>query len=170
MAAALRWPAATGWFEGVWALAIVPVALSSALAGAARLLGEKESAANLWRQIALPMAVVIAAGHMSKGLAKFVPWAPFLPGAFDDAVGLDTANLISAKALQPPAVAWPSSRRRAVPGVGPGETSVRAARKWIGAPHGGRTLARVCSDRRARLDVLPRFSSVGWLSDRSHLA
>ena len=103
LASTLRWPGATGWFEGVWALAVVPVALWSALAGATRLLGEKESIVNLWRRMALPMAVVIAAGHMSKGLAKFVSWAQFLPGALNDSIGLDTVQAISANTLPSPA-------------------------------------------------------------------
>jgi len=66
-------------------------------------LGRAESVANLWRRMALPMAVVIAAGHMSKGLAKFVSWAPFLPGSLHDSIGLGTAQAISAKTLASPA-------------------------------------------------------------------
>jgi hypothetical protein len=115
IAATLGWPAATGWLEGVWALAVVPMALWSALAGATRLLGEKESMANLWRRMALPMAVVIAAGHMSKGLAKFVSWAQFLPGALNDSIGLDTVQAISANTLPPPV---PFLGLPAVAGVG----------------------------------------------------
>jgi hypothetical protein len=103
IATKLGWPAAAGWLQGAWALAIVPVALWSALASATRLLGEKQSIANLWRRMALPMAVVISAGHMSKGLAKFASWARFLPGALHDSIGLDTVKAISAKTLPSPA-------------------------------------------------------------------
>jgi len=53
--------------------------------------------------MALPMAVVIAVGHMGKGLAKVVSWAQFLPGALSDSIGLDTVNAISAKTLPSPA-------------------------------------------------------------------
>lgn len=102
-ASACGWPAAAGWLKGAWALVIVPVVLWAALAGATRLIGEKENIANVWRRMALPMAVVIAAGHMSKGLAKFVSWSQFLPGALSDPTGLGTVKAISAKTLPSPA-------------------------------------------------------------------
>ena len=94
---------AVGWFEGFWALAVVPIVIWSALVGATRLLGAKETIANLWRRMALPMAVVVSTGHMSKGLAKFVSWAQFVPGALHDSLGLDTVKAISGKTLPSPA-------------------------------------------------------------------
>jgi polyferredoxin len=104
-AATLGWPAAGGWLNGLWALGVVPLAAWSALAGVMRLFGEKERLTDLWRRLALPMAVVISVGHMSKGLPKFVSWLPFLPGALRDPVGAATAHAITAKTLATPAAA-----------------------------------------------------------------
>lgn len=102
-ATALGWPAAAGWFEGAWALAVVPLVLWSLLAGAVRLFGEKERIFAIWRRMALPMAVVISVGHMSKRLAKFVSWSSFLPSTLSDPVGLETVKAIAAKTLPAPA-------------------------------------------------------------------
>jgi polyferredoxin len=102
-ATALGWPAAAGWFEGAWALAVVPLVLWSVLAGAVRLFGEKEHISTIWRRMALPMAVVISAGHMSKGLVKFVSWSPFLSSSLRDPTGLETVKAIAAKTLATPA-------------------------------------------------------------------
>jgi hypothetical protein len=40
---------------------------------------------------------------MSKGLAKFVSWAPFLPQALRDPHGLDAARAVAAKTVAAPA-------------------------------------------------------------------
>jgi hypothetical protein len=73
------------------------------LAAIVKLLGERRTLGEIFRMMALPMAVLISIGHMSKGLAKFVTWAPFLPGAFRDPDGAATAQAITAKTLAPPA-------------------------------------------------------------------
>lgn len=83
-----------GWFEGVWALFVVPLGLWAALAVIVRLHGETGHIGNIWRRIALPMAVVIAAGHMSKGVAKLVTWAPFLPRAIREPGGVESTRAI----------------------------------------------------------------------------
>ena len=59
---------------------------------------------QLWRRLALPLAVVVAAGHMSKGLAKLVSWSPFLPQALHDPGGAETVVALSARTLPTPAV------------------------------------------------------------------
>jgi polyferredoxin len=102
-AAKVGWPGGTGWFEGVWILGMVPLALWSAIAAVWRLLGNPERVTEIWRRMTLPLAVVIAAGHMSKGLAKFVSWAPFLPQALRDPHGLDAARAVAAKTVAAPA-------------------------------------------------------------------
>jgi polyferredoxin len=104
-AAALGWPAARGWVEGVWILAVVPLLMWLLLAGVARLFGSRERILVIWRRMALPMAVVVSVGHMSKGLAKFVSWSPFLPGALRDPAGLETVKAITAKSVTGPG-AW----------------------------------------------------------------
>lgn len=100
----LGWPAAAGWCEGAWALGVVPFLWWALLAGADRLLGGREGRiADLWRRMALPMAVVVSAGHLSKGLAKLVSWAPFLPLALREPKGLGTMKALAAKTMPAPA-------------------------------------------------------------------
>lgn len=53
------------------------------------------------------MAVVVAAGHMAKGLEKFQSWAGFLPHAWAEPGGVETALAMNAKTLAQPA-AWMS--------------------------------------------------------------
>jgi hypothetical protein len=101
-ASALGAPSTRGWFNGIFVLGIVPLVLWSLLAGTLRLFGDTQSISALWRRMALPMAVVISVGHMSKGLAKFVSWSPFLPNALREPFGLDTAQAISAKSMTAP--------------------------------------------------------------------
>ncbi len=74
-----------------------------ALAFVLRLAGDKAPWSHLWRKLALPVAVVVSAGHMSKGLAKLVSWLPFLPGALRDPSGTETARAISQKTMPAPA-------------------------------------------------------------------
>ena len=102
-AARLGWPAARGWFEGVWALGVVPLTVWSVLAGTAQLFGHREGLGDFWRRMALPMAVVVSAGHMSKGLAKLVSWAPFLAGAMKDPTGVATAQAVADQTMTAPA-------------------------------------------------------------------
>jgi hypothetical protein len=55
------------------------------------------------RRLALPLAVVIAAGHMAKGLAKFVSWAGFLPVAWKQPDGVSTSLAMAVKTMKQPA-------------------------------------------------------------------
>ncbi len=113
VAAQSGWAGAGGWIEGIWTLGVVPVVLWLVLAAVLRLAGGKAPWPQLWQRLALPVAVVVAAGHMSKGLAKLVSWLPFLPGAVRDPGGVETARAIAGKTLTSPApllslgaVAW----------------------------------------------------------------
>jgi polyferredoxin len=109
LAAKLGIGAHAGWIEGAWSLAVVPLVLWSLLAGVATALGTRESFGALWRQMALPMAVVISAGHMSKGLAKFVSWAAFLPEALRRTDAAETARAIASKSMATPTPLLPMS-------------------------------------------------------------
>ncbi|NLX96177.1 MAG: hypothetical protein GXY83_08370 [Rhodopirellula sp.] len=55
------------------------------------------------------MVVIIAAGHMCKGLAKFVSWVGFLPLSVQDPKGVDTALGLTAKTIPQPASLLPMS-------------------------------------------------------------
>jgi polyferredoxin len=97
----------SGWVEGVWTLLAVP-ALVWLLLGA--LVVTARGATGLgdaWRRLALPLAVVIAAGHMCKGLAKVISWIGFLPLAARDPVGAETVRGLAAKTMPPPAALLP---------------------------------------------------------------
>jgi len=106
--------AAAGFLKGAWALLVVPGFVWLALASLLRLLGERRSIGETFRVMALPMAVVVAAGHLSKGLAKFVSWLPFLPDALRDPAGGATAQAITAKTLATPAALLASTTVSAI--------------------------------------------------------
>ncbi len=104
-AEALHAGPAAGWIQGVWTVGVVPLILWLALGAAARLLGGAASLGEAWRRLALPAAVIVAAGHMAKGLEKFTSWAGFLPHAWAEPGGARTALRMAAKAMPQPA-AW----------------------------------------------------------------
>jgi hypothetical protein len=101
-AAAALGPSSAGWLEGIWALAVVPLVSWTLLALLARWAGPPRSLTLTWRRTALPLTVVVAAGHASKGLAKLVSWAPFLPGAWAEPSGLASAAAIVARTRPQP--------------------------------------------------------------------
>ncbi len=103
--AALGWPAAGGWIDGLWALAVVPAVLWSGLVALARGTGATGSSGEILRRLAWPMAVLVSAGHLAKGLAKFVSWGPFWSRAVADPHGADSARALAAK-LAPMPASW----------------------------------------------------------------
>jgi hypothetical protein len=94
---------ATGFLKWLWALVIIPAGLWVGMAAGMKMAGEPGRIGLLLRRMAPPMALIVAAGHMSKGVAKFVSWGPFLPGALEDTTGIATAQAITAQALATPA-------------------------------------------------------------------
>jgi hypothetical protein len=89
----------------LWTVAVVPLLLWLALGLVTRAAGGAASLGEAWRRLALPMAIVVAAGHMAKGLEKFTSWIGFLPGALREPTGVNTALQMNAKAMTQPA-AW----------------------------------------------------------------
>jgi polyferredoxin len=63
-----------GWIKGIWMLFAVPIVLWLVLGGLVVVLRGTRNLSEAWRRLALPLAVVIAAGHMAKGLAKLASW------------------------------------------------------------------------------------------------
>jgi len=94
-----------GWIEGIWMIFVYP-ALLWLLFGAIN--GDISIIRN-WRFLALPLVVIVSAGHMAKGLAKLVSWAGFLPGAVRDTSGVDTIIGISSKDIPIPSSVMPLS-------------------------------------------------------------
>ena len=109
VSAALNAGAAAGWIQGVWTIVVVPLLLWLGLGGVTWVVGGAKSLSEAWRRLALPMAVVVAAGHMAKSLEKFTSWAGFLPYAWAEPSGVQTSLQMNAKALAQPA-AWLSPR------------------------------------------------------------
>ncbi len=98
---------AAGWLEGLWTLVLVPVVMWTILGVLAQRVGNSGGLPETWRRLALPAAVVISAGHMAKGFAKFTGWAGFLPGALSSPDGVATARDIAANSLAAPAALLP---------------------------------------------------------------
>jgi hypothetical protein len=107
VAGALGAGAAAGWIRGLWTIVVVPALLWLAVGALARAVGVGRGLADAWRRLALPMAVVVAAGHMAKGLEKVQSWAGFLPHAWAEPGGVQTALAMNAKTMAQPA-AWMS--------------------------------------------------------------
>ena len=103
VAPALGLAPGNGWLQGTWTLLVVPALLWLALGMVARTTGGEDSLPDAWRRLALPIAVVVAAGHVAKGLAKATSWGGFLPGALRDPAGTNTAHAISAGSRPQPA-------------------------------------------------------------------
>lgn len=94
---------AAGWIKGIWMICVYPVALWSVLGIVSLLAGRSTSVTNSWRLLALPLAVIVSAGHMAKGLAKFTSWIGFLPYAVNDPSGIRTVTEITSKTISSPA-------------------------------------------------------------------
>ena len=98
-----------GWIEGIWTMFVVPSVVWSVLGGLVIVFRGTANLGEAWRRLALPLAVMIAAGHLCKGLAKFVSWIGFLPLALQDPRGTNSALALSAKTNPQPASLLPMS-------------------------------------------------------------
>lgn len=96
---------ASGWVQGLWTIVVWPLVIWSLLGGLTLLGGGAKTLGEAWRRLALPMAVVVAAGHMAKALEKFTSWIGFLPYAWAEPMGVHTALKMNAKQMSQP-VAW----------------------------------------------------------------
>jgi polyferredoxin len=95
-------PPLTGYLNGMWAMLLFPLIVWSLMSALLLLLGERLSITEVWRRAALPVAVVVAAAHMTKALIKFASWAGFVPLALYDPSGAVTATSITKKLYAPP--------------------------------------------------------------------
>ncbi len=90
-----------GWIKGLWAVVVFPLLLWTVLAIPLLLYGGAKHLGEAWRRLALPLAVVLAAGHMAKGLAKSAQWAGYSLLAWQDPTGITTAQAIVAGGIKP---------------------------------------------------------------------
>jgi len=93
-----------GWMKGIWTLFVFPAMLWLVLGVMILVSGAATTLAEAWRRLALPLVVVVAAGHMAKGVAKFTSWGGYLPGALRDPLGADTAARLSDGSMPLPVV------------------------------------------------------------------
>jgi len=96
-----------GWVKGVWRILVFPAALWLVLGLLMRLFGGARSLAGSWRRLALPIAVIVAAGHMAKALAKITTWGSHLPYALRDPIGGSGAAAIASGAADKPSAMLP---------------------------------------------------------------
>ncbi len=92
-----------GWIKGLWMLFVVPSVLWLILGGFVVVLRGAQNLGEAWRRLAFPLVVVIAAGHMAKGLAKLASWGGYLPMALKEPSGTETALAITAGTMDKPA-------------------------------------------------------------------
>jgi len=88
-------PELGGWIKGIWTLMVFPLLLWTVLGSITLLMKGASSLTQAWQQLVLPMVVVIAAGHMAKGIAKFTSWAGFLPDAMREPSGIETIQALT---------------------------------------------------------------------------
>jgi hypothetical protein len=71
-----------GWIKGVWMLVIFPFTVWLLLGATVLATRGAATMGEAWRRLALPLVVVLAAGHMAKGLAKVSSWGDTCPEHF----------------------------------------------------------------------------------------
>jgi len=92
-----------GWFEALWFLMLLPLAVWAAIAGISYLAGHRSGLKALLLAAATGAAPVVAAAHLAKALAKTTSWGGFLPLALADPRGLETYRAIAGHSLPEPA-------------------------------------------------------------------
>lgn len=108
MSAWLQAGSASGWIQGFWTIFLVPLLIWLVLGTVSLLCRAGKSLGDVWRRLALPLAMVVAAGHMTKGMEKFTSWIGFLPIAWAEPTGLQTAMKMNAKVMAQPS-SWLTS-------------------------------------------------------------
>uniref|UniRef100_UPI00403B04E4 4Fe-4S binding protein n=1 Tax=Candidatus Loosdrechtia sp. TaxID=3101272 RepID=UPI00403B04E4 len=93
---------AMGWIKGIWIICIYPTILWFVLGVISVFTRRSISLTHSWRLLALPLVVIVSAGHMAKGLAKFTSWIGFLPYALKDPSGIETVSEITSKTISQP--------------------------------------------------------------------
>lgn len=79
-----------GFIEGLWTIVIYPLLLWTIFGTITILTKGAESLTDAWRRLALPLVVIISAGHLTKAIAKLNAWIGFLPNSFTNATNGNT--------------------------------------------------------------------------------
>lgn len=84
----------SGFIEGIWTIAIFPILMWTIFGLVTMLTNGANSITDAWRRLALPLVIIISAGHLTKAVAKLNTWIGFLPGSLKDNNGENTAKLL----------------------------------------------------------------------------
>jgi polyferredoxin len=91
-----------GWIEGAW-IALVAPALVMIVFGLIASAGKLRRLTTSLRRIAIPLAVVVASGHMAKAFVKATSWAGFLPLDIADPLNHTTSASVAGELVARPA-------------------------------------------------------------------
>ena len=93
-----------GFIEGLWTIILFPLLLWTILGLITLLSKGSHSLTDAWRRIALPLVIIISAGHITKAVAKLNTWIGFLKGSFNDPSGINTLKKFELGAKIPGAI------------------------------------------------------------------
>jgi polyferredoxin len=93
-----------GFVEGLWSIILFPLLLWSILGLITIFTKGAQSLTDAWRRLALPLVVIISAGHLTKAIAKLNSWIGFLPGSIQDPTGQSSLQNINAGIYHPSVV------------------------------------------------------------------
>ncbi|MBS3946321.1 MAG: hypothetical protein KGZ42_12530 [Melioribacter sp.] len=85
----------SGFIEGIWTLLVFPLLVWSFLGVLAKHTKGADRITDAWRKLALPLVIIISAGHLTKAVAKLNAWINFLPGSINDPSGLSSLKYIA---------------------------------------------------------------------------
>ena len=76
-----------GVLKGLWVLGVFPVLLWSLSAFPSMVMNREQTIGQLWRRMAYPASLIIAALHMTKAMEKLSTWSGYIPQALRDPSG-----------------------------------------------------------------------------------
>lgn len=74
----------SGFIEGIWTISLFPLLLWTLLGLITKSTKGANRITDAWRRLALPLVIIISAGHLTKAVAKLNTWISFLPGSIKD--------------------------------------------------------------------------------------
>lgn len=84
----------SGFIEGIWMIIIFPLLLWTIFGLVTMLTKAADSITDAWRRLALPLVIIISAGHLTKAVAKLNSWINFLPEVIKHPGGISTLDMI----------------------------------------------------------------------------
>ncbi len=91
------------WLKGIWTIAVFPLLLWSIMALPGRFLQRSGRVIDIWKRMAYPVSMILAALHMTKALEKLATWAGYLPYALREVSGEVTVRAIGNRGMAMPA-------------------------------------------------------------------